>query len=114
MRSLTGPTADRNVTESSALSPVTAARLAEVARLREVIIVVVAEFGAGGVASRARQRLGQFGWWVRSHGSRDSNRTPVAGISSHFCWFQGALKQVNPFFTEKETKEREKRRSLRV
>ena len=39
------------------MSPVTAAGLAEVAGLREVIVVIVAELGVGGVTARAREVL---------------------------------------------------------
>jgi hypothetical protein len=40
-------TADGDVAERAALGPVPAARLAEVARLGEVVVVVVAELGVG-------------------------------------------------------------------
>ena len=49
--------ADGHVAERAALGPVPAARLAEVARLRQAVVVVVAELGVGGVAARAPQPL---------------------------------------------------------
>jgi hypothetical protein len=49
--------ADGHVAERAALGPVPAAGLAEVARLREAVVVVVAELGVGGVAARAPQPL---------------------------------------------------------
>ncbi|KAL8241905.1 hypothetical protein R6Q59_012207 [Mikania micrantha] len=50
---LPAATADGDVTESAAVGPVPAAGFAEMTRLGEVIVVVVAEFGVGGVAARA-------------------------------------------------------------
>lgn len=44
---LTGAATDGYVTEGAAFSPVTAAVLAEMAGLRQVIVVVVTEFGVG-------------------------------------------------------------------
>jgi hypothetical protein len=52
---LAGAAADGDVTEGPTVSPVATAGLAEVAGLREVVVVVVAELGVGGVAARARQ-----------------------------------------------------------
>ena len=49
--------ADGDVAEDAAFGPVAAAVLAEVAGLREVVVVVVAELGVHGVAARALQRL---------------------------------------------------------
>lgn len=46
------------------MSPVPAAGFAEVARLREVVVVVVAELRVGRVASRAREAfMFLFRWW---------------------------------------------------
>lgn len=45
--------ADGDVAEGAALGPVAAAGLAEVAGLGEAVVVVIAEFGVGGGASRA-------------------------------------------------------------
>ena len=45
--------ADGDVAEGAAAGPVAAAGLAEVARLGDAVVVVVAEFGVGGEASRA-------------------------------------------------------------
>jgi|UniRef100_A0A804N5F7 hypothetical protein len=52
------PAADGHVAERAAAGPVAAARLAEVARLRERVVVKVAELGVGGVAARAAERAG--------------------------------------------------------
>uniref|UniRef100_A0A0E0H4I5 Uncharacterized protein n=1 Tax=Oryza nivara TaxID=4536 RepID=A0A0E0H4I5_ORYNI len=49
--------ADGDVAERAALRPVTPARLAEVARLLEAVVVVVAELGVRRVAPRAVERL---------------------------------------------------------
>ena len=46
-RGFASAAADGNVAESSAVSPVTAAGFAEVARLGEVVVVVVTELGVG-------------------------------------------------------------------
>ena len=54
---LAGAAAHGDVPEGSALRPVAAARLAEVAWLLEAVVVVVAELGVGGVAPRAVERL---------------------------------------------------------
>jgi hypothetical protein len=48
---------NRDVAERSAFGPVAAARLAEVARLGETVVVVVAELGVRGLASRALEWL---------------------------------------------------------
>lgn len=61
---LAGPTADGDVTEGPTLSPVTAAGLAEVAWLGEVVVVVVAELGVGRVAAWAWQWLRLGRRWV--------------------------------------------------
>lgn len=53
----TAATSDGHVTEYAAFGPVTAAALAEVARLREVVIVVVAEFGVERFAAWALEGL---------------------------------------------------------
>ncbi len=50
---LTGATADGDVTEGPTVGPVATAGLAEVAWLREVVVVVVAELGVGGVTAWA-------------------------------------------------------------
>ena len=62
---LAGATADGNVPKGAAFGPVAAAALAEVARLRDVVVVVVAELGVGGVASGAPQVL--LWLWEPSH-----------------------------------------------
>lgn len=49
--------ADGNVPEDSAFGPVAAAGLAEMAGLREVVVVVVAELRVNGVAAGAFQDL---------------------------------------------------------
>jgi hypothetical protein len=49
--------ADGDVAERAPARPVALARLAEVARLRQRVVVVVAELGVGRVAARAPQRL---------------------------------------------------------
>jgi len=54
---LAAPAADGDVAEGPAFCPVPAAGLAEVAGLGEVVVVVVAELGVGGVASRAPEVL---------------------------------------------------------
>lgn len=54
--------ADGDVAEGAAVGPVAAARLAEVARLREVIVIVVTELGVGGVAPRAAEVLRLRRW----------------------------------------------------
>jgi hypothetical protein len=54
---LAASSSDGDVAERAALGPVAAARLAEVARLREAVIVVVAELGVRGLAPRALERL---------------------------------------------------------
>lgn len=45
------------VTKSAAVRPITAARFAEMTWLREVVVVVVTEFGVGGIATWARKML---------------------------------------------------------
>lgn len=50
---LAAATADGDIAEGPAFGPVTAAGLAEVARLSEVVVVVVTKFGVGGIAARA-------------------------------------------------------------
>ena len=57
-----GPTADWDVTEGATVSPVATAGLAEVARLREVVVVVVAELGVGGVTAWTWKLL-LLCWW---------------------------------------------------
>jgi len=54
---LAASTANRDVAEGATFGPVAAARLAEVARLREAVVVVVAELGVRGLAPRALERL---------------------------------------------------------
>jgi hypothetical protein len=49
--------ADGDVAERASARPVALARLAEVSRLRQRVVVVVAELGVGRVAARAPQRL---------------------------------------------------------
>lgn len=79
---LAGAAADGDVAEGPAMSPVATAGLAEVAGLREVVVVVVAELGVGRVAARARQLL-LFWWW----GSRVMGRlgwpAVLAGVRRH-------------------------------
>lgn len=55
---LAAAAADGDVAEGAAFGPVAAARLAEMARLREVVVVVVAKFCVGGIAAWAPQILG--------------------------------------------------------
>lgn len=55
---LTGSAADGDVAKSATVSPVTAAGFAEMARLREIIVIVVAEFGVERIAARAGERVG--------------------------------------------------------
>ena len=50
---LAGAAADWDVAEGAAFGPVATACFAEVSGLREAVVVVVAEFGVGGVAARA-------------------------------------------------------------
>ena len=52
-----GATAVGDIAEDAAFGPIAAAALAEVARLREVVVVVVAEFGVERVAARALDDL---------------------------------------------------------
>lgn len=54
---LAGATADGDVAESPAVSPVATAGLAEVTGLREIVVIVVAELGVERVAPRALERL---------------------------------------------------------
>ena len=56
-RVLAGATANGDVPESATVGPVTAAGLAEVAGLREVVVVVVTELGVGGFTTWARKLL---------------------------------------------------------
>lgn len=49
---------NRNVAKRAAVCPITAARFAEVTWLGEIIVVVVAEFGVGGIATWTRKMLG--------------------------------------------------------
>lgn len=57
-RVLAGAAAEGHVAEGATLGPVSAAGLAEVAWLGEIVVVVVAKLGGGGVAARAREWLG--------------------------------------------------------
>lgn len=54
---LAGTAADGDVSERAAFGPVTAAVLAVMARLGEVVIVVIAEFGVGGFTAGALELL---------------------------------------------------------
>ena len=54
---LSATTTYGNVSESATFGPVPTASLAEVARLREAVVVVVTEFGVEGVASGTFQSL---------------------------------------------------------
>jgi hypothetical protein len=70
------------------LCPVTAAWLAEMARLREVIVIVIAKLRGGGVTPWTRQWLSRFWWLVCSpHG--------VLGFCwvslTYFCWHSWSL-----------------------
>lgn len=56
---LASATADGDVAEGPTLSPVTATTPAEMAGLSEVVVVVVAELGDGGVAARAGEWVGR-------------------------------------------------------
>ena len=49
--------ADGDVTEGAAVDPVATKGFAEVARLGEVVVVVVTELGVGGVAARTWEML---------------------------------------------------------
>jgi len=53
----TAPAADGDVAEDAALGPVAATVFAEVARLGEVVVVVVTELGVEGVAAGALEGL---------------------------------------------------------
>lgn len=55
---LAAATANWDVTEGATVGPVAAAGLAEMARLREVVVVVVAELGVGGLAAWALELFG--------------------------------------------------------
>ena len=57
--------ADGDVAEGAASGPVALAGFAEVARLREAVVVVVAEFGVGGIAAGAVERVGNI--WLIGH-----------------------------------------------
>ena len=57
-----GAAANRDVPEGATMSPVTATGLAEMARLRKVIVVVVAKLSVGGVTAWTRY-LFLFWWW---------------------------------------------------
>lgn len=81
---LAGATADRDVTEGPAVSPVATAGLAEVTGLGEVVVVIVAELGVGGVAARAWKLL-LFWWWGTSRVlTRLGRPAVVAGVRRHF------------------------------
>jgi hypothetical protein len=58
---LAAAAAHGDVAQDAALGPVPAAALAEVARLRQVVVVVVAELGVGRLAPRALHRLRRRG-----------------------------------------------------
>lgn len=58
LAALASATADGDVAKRSAFGPVAATVLAEMAGLREVVVVVVAELGVGGVAP------GTLDWWL--------------------------------------------------
>lgn len=47
---LPGAAADRDVSKNTSFSPVPSTALAEVARLREVVVIVIAEFGVCRIA----------------------------------------------------------------
>lgn len=59
---LAATAADRDVAESATVSPVTPTGFAEVTRLREVVVVVVAELGVGGVTAWTGEVF-WFGRW---------------------------------------------------
>ncbi|KAL8251123.1 hypothetical protein R6Q59_034816 [Mikania micrantha] len=76
---LPAATADGYVTEGAAVGPVAAAGLAEMTRLGEVVVVVVAEFGVGGVATGA----GEVFWlwrWCGVVGLGGGGSTVIGGI----------------------------------
>jgi len=85
------PAADGHVAERAAAGPVAAARLAEVARLRERVVVEVAELGVGGVAARAAERAGLRERHAREpgalrhrhHGARLRRRRPRSRRGLH-------------------------------
>ncbi|MFS7974044.1 hypothetical protein Hanom_Chr09g00863821 [Helianthus anomalus] len=70
--------ADGDVSEGAAVGPVAAAGLAEVTGLGEVVVVVVAEFGVGGVAAGAGEVFGLIGWWTSGGGA-----AVVGGVGWH-------------------------------
>uniref|UniRef100_K4A3K7 Uncharacterized protein n=1 Tax=Setaria italica TaxID=4555 RepID=K4A3K7_SETIT len=70
---LAAPAADGDVAERAPARPVALARLAEVPRLRQRVVVVVAELGVGRVAARAPQRLGAR---VRDRRARRAGTAP--------------------------------------
>ncbi|KAE8680647.1 hypothetical protein F3Y22_tig00111372pilonHSYRG00031 [Hibiscus syriacus] len=51
-----------DVPEDATMSPVSVTRLTKMARLREVIVVVIAKLGVAGITARTRQLL-LFRWW---------------------------------------------------
>ena len=54
---LPAASSDGNVPQGPSFGPVSSAAFAEVSRLGEAIVVVVAELGVGGIASRAAKGL---------------------------------------------------------
>lgn len=109
---LSGPATYRDVAEGSSVSPVAAAGLAEVAGLGEVVVVVVAELGIGGVAAWARKLL-LFWWWgSRAVGGLGWSAV-LAGVSRHLGCER--LRKNSCFESDFESSGRERlRRSGRV
>nr|ACN26647.1 unknown [Zea mays] len=97
-RGLARAAADGDVAERSPARPVAAAGPAEVARLGQVVVVVVAELGVGGLAARARQalrlppasRAGTAAAAAGGHGSRQ--RPPVR----HLAHLRGSGRANHP------------------
>lgn len=58
---LSAATTHRNVPEGASFGPVPSAGLAKVPRLREAVVVVIAELGVGRVTSRALEGLVMLG-----------------------------------------------------
>lgn len=80
---LSAAATDRDVAEGPTVSPVAAAGLAEVTRLREVVVVVVAELGIGGLAPRAREVLLLRRWSSETLGLGGSPVVRVARVRRH-------------------------------
>ena len=90
---LAGAAADGDVPEGPTVSPVATAGLAEVAGLREVVVVVVAELSVGGVAARARQLL-LFWWWGSRVVGALGWSAVLAGVRRHLWVFADLVRFV--------------------